>query len=146
MEWVWSNSLKGRKIEISENGKTINVKNNVDSVAMVDVPMSEGKYFWKIKLDNIRDKSGLRIGVAERNLDLNSEVDKKGFWGIAPGLANKIVKGCSKTAWGKKGTSGDVVEVELEFVNSKGTLSFSINGESLGVLCSDLDPPLYPVA
>ena len=34
----------------------------------------------------------------------------------------------------------------LEFENDKGTLSFYINGENLGVLCSDLDPPLYPAA
>jgi len=86
------------------------------------------------------------IGVAERNLDLNSNFAQKSFWGFEPNYAYRFVKGLSYSHWGKKARVGDIIEVQLEFFNNKGTLSFLLNGESLGDLCQNLDPPLYPAA
>jgi len=37
-----------------------------------------------------------------------------------------------------------VIEVSLEFVNDKGVLGFSRNGEFLGNICDDIDYPVYP--
>jgi len=56
--WVWSDTLKGGKIKISGNGKVINLMENGYEVAMVDIPMSEGRYSWKIRLDKILDSVG----------------------------------------------------------------------------------------
>ena len=113
---------------------------------MVDVPMSEGKYSWKIKLDIMQYTAYAVMGVGEKNLALNTHLNNTNFWGFSPGIAHKYIKGSNHTDWGKKAKEGDIIGLELEFVNNKGTLSFSINGESLGVLCSDLSPPLYPTA
>ena len=54
------------------------------------------------------------------------------------------MKGCRAHTRGRQGNEGDIIEVELDFKTHKGTLRFSINGDDLGVLCSNLDPPLYP--
>ena len=45
-------------------------------VAMVERPMSEGKYTWKIRLDRLGHPSHFRIGVAEKTLDLNSNTNE----------------------------------------------------------------------
>ena len=58
----------------------------------------------------------------------------------------KCMKGSHPTAYGKSGNDKDIIEVNFEIANNKGTLSFSLNGQDLGILCSDLDPPLYPTA
>ena len=108
--------------------------------------MSEGKYSWKIKLDIMQYTAYAVMGVGEKNLDLNTYLINTNFWGFNPEMAYKYIKGSRYTAWGKAAKEGDIIGLELEFVNNKGTLSFSINGESLGVLCSDLSPPLYPTA
>ena len=62
-------------------------------VAMVDKPMSQGLYHWKIQLDKVYNPRHYRIGVAEKTLDLNSNVHTKGFWGFQPCTALKFVKG-----------------------------------------------------
>ena len=113
---------------------------------MVDVPMSAGKFSWKIKISKSMKKANYRIGVAEKSLDLDSSFITASFWGFNPGYAYKFVKGFCPTNWGKKANEGDIIEVQLQFTNGKGALSFYINGESLGVLAEDLDPPLYPAA
>lgn len=72
--WNWSETLKGSKVVVSENGKTINTTEDTHSVVMVDVPLTEGKYAWKIQLDKCQSRNSYLIGVAEKNLDLNSLV------------------------------------------------------------------------
>jgi len=64
---------------------------------MVDVAMTEGKYFWNIRLDKIYNRPYYITGVAERNLGLNSYVERKNFWGYDPGQALKYIKGYNST-------------------------------------------------
>ena len=111
---------------------------------IIDAPLSEGSHSWSIKLDEIDEC--LAIGVAHLNLEANSSFEVKSFWGYGPCLGEKLANGSSEIYWGREAEDGDVVEVQLEFLNNKGKLSFVINGESLGVLCDNLDPPLYPSA
>ena len=54
---------------------------------MVDVPMSEGKYSWKIKLDKMQNSNYIIMGVGEKNLDLNTHLNNTNFWGFNPGTA-----------------------------------------------------------
>ena len=144
--WVWSEELKGGRVGLSGNGKTAGLNEEGHGVFMVNVPMSEGKYSWKVKLDKMQNTFSIALGVGEKNLDLNDKISQKSFWGFAPGMARKFIKGSSAEDWGNSAKEGDIIGLELEFVNNKGMLSFSINGESVGVLCSDLSPPLYPTA
>ena len=66
-------------------GKTISTKSNNDAVVMVDVPLTDGQYTWKIQLDKMQDTDFFRIGVADKKLDLNLNVTRKKFWGYNPG-------------------------------------------------------------
>ena len=91
--WVWSEALRGRNIRISENGKTLNTTEDTHGVAMIDIPLCEGKYSWKIRLDKCLSRNSYMIGVAERNLDLNSLVSTKSFWGLHLN-GYKYIKGC----------------------------------------------------
>ena len=127
-------------------GKTISTKSNNDAVVMVDVPLTDGQYTWKIQLDKMQDTDFFRIGVADKKLDLNLNVTRKKFWGYNPGNGYKYVEGSRATPWGMQANEGDFIEVELVFANRKGTLSFIVNGQNLGVLCDDLDAPVYPAA
>ena len=49
--WVWSESLKGDRIKISEKGKVAHQTQKHEwDTALVDQPLNSGKYSWKIKL------------------------------------------------------------------------------------------------
>ena len=48
---------------------------------MVDLPMSEGNFCWKIKADNMSAGGYFRIGVAEKNIDLDITIKDGSFWG-----------------------------------------------------------------
>ena len=85
---------------------------------MVDVPMSEGKYSWKIKLNHAQTSANYRIGVAEKSIDLDQSFIARSFWGFNPGYAYKFIKGFAPVNWGKKATEGDIIEITLEFVDN----------------------------
>ena len=38
-----------------------------------------------------------------------------------------------------------MIKITLEFIKGKGVLGFSRNEEFLGIICEDIDPPVYPV-
>ena len=47
--------------------------------------------------------------------------------------------------WKSASKEGDVIKVTLEFIKGKGVLGFSRNDQFLGIICEDIDPPVYPV-
>ena len=85
--WVWSEELKAEHVKLSGNGKTASLTRDGHGVFMVDVPMSEGKYSWKIKLDKMQNTTYIVMGVGEKNLDLNTYLNNTNFWGFNPGIA-----------------------------------------------------------
>ena len=77
---------------------------------MIDVPLCEGKYSWKISIDKCKSRNSYMIGVAERNLDLNSLVSTKSFWGLHLN-GYKYIKGCRANSRCKQAKEGDIIEV-----------------------------------
>ena len=47
--------------------------------------------------------------------------------------------------WKNASKPGDIIEVSLEYIEGKGVLGFTRNGEFLGNMAEDLPSPLYPV-
>ena len=93
-QWTWSNKLKGDYISISGDGKSINIaKPGKQGGVMVDVPMSEGKFSWKIKISQPSAAANYRIGVAQQHLDLDFSFITECFWGFNPSYAYKLEKG-----------------------------------------------------
>ena len=110
--WIWSEHLMCSGIEISSGGKTVNkMAEQGTAAAMVDVALSEGKHSWKIRLDKMPTGFGYRIGVAQRNLSINSAVKFKNFCGFNPSSGYKQTKGSDPIDWGKKANEGEVIEI-----------------------------------
>ena len=105
-----------------------------------------GRHYWEIHADS-RTENELKIGVTSQPLfDFNTAFCDHKFGFAYYGLA-QLRHGSNATGpqYGKRFKKTGVLGVFLNM--DKGTLSFSLNGEDLGIAYSDKDltrGPLYP--
>jgi hypothetical protein len=112
-----------------------------------DIPLTEGSYSWRIRLDNCQDEdAGIYVGVASKNIEFRmagSQVDKTKLWSMRLGCG-KIFGGNSSTLYGERIGFGESLEVNLEFNGEKAVLNFGKGGKSFGIAFQDIPAPVYP--
>ena len=107
---------------------------------------------WKIKLKKFNKNNfydwNVLIGVAPSNINPNEENLYQKTWTLICGSLNVSIKNGSQTNYKNNKDilkEGDIVEVIMNTIT--GELSFSVNGENLGVACKiPLDIDLSPFA
>jgi hypothetical protein len=118
-----------------------NVANKRWSTARASVRMMSGVHNWDVRIERCISKN-IFLGVATKEARLDNYVGCDRFgWAF---LANRALwhnKGKVR-GYGELFRSGDTVSILLDL--DRGTLSFSLNGRSLGVAVEGLVGPLYP--
>lgn len=118
---------------------------------LVDIPMSEGKFSWKIQGDFIFGfNSGDQIGVVKRETGLDTYTgDETDFWGLSPNACYFHCGGKAPEPFmGKMRSSnerGALLEFTLDFDNN-GALGYTCDGKDPCVICDGLEGPLYVCA
>ena len=115
---------------------------------MANAAPSNGPVSWNVTVER-SSGSNMMIGVCMKGhshsiyIGGTSDNDKAGwaFYACSPGYK---YHNASATEYGRMFNTGDVIGVHMN--QTEGTLSFSINGDDLGVAFTDLpaDEPLYP--
>lgn len=109
--------------------------------------MTSGIYYWEIIADN-RTENELKIGVSTvRDFDLNSAFCDHPFGYAYYGLGQlRHHSNASGTQYGKRFKKDGTLGVCLNM--NKGNLSFSLNGEYMGIAFSAVEGlkkgPIYP--
>ena len=108
-----------------------------------------GVHCWEVKIVAVTSSSNIFLGVAKRDVRLDSYLgkDNRG-WGWIGNRALWHNGSKQRGTYGEKFTSGDVVRMTLDL--NKGTLSYALNGKDLGVAFGPggtgpkLHGPIYP--
>jgi hypothetical protein len=102
---------------------------------LAEKSITSGVRRWEVCLEKITATANVMIGVCERSHKLNAYIGQnqsgKGwsYYGATTGYTYH--DGKSDSRYGQKMVTGDVISVTLDM--DEGTLSFSRNGEDLGV-------------
>ena len=148
-------NIEGKKYCVDKTNSRIVVKTGYNycySVIIGDVPLQAGKSAsWKIKLLNITNPKCAFVGVIPADVDQNTdECFRRRGWHIrcsdltlssGPPHDYRDKRYLERT---RKVARFDSIGVEMDM--GKGTLSFFVNGENLGVAYEriPLDEPLVP--
>lgn len=148
--FIWDSLKKSQNIELLDDLLSVRKKDDTDvsfESVLGTICMTNGVYQWEIRFDFITDyeeEEEIFIGVAGKNIELSRSPMELEYWGIMSLAAQKFCQGVHED-YGEGASTGDVIGVRLEFKDSKGTLSFSKNGVSLGNAFCDVPPGVHPV-
>jgi len=133
LSFRWDGARIGTGIEITNDKKTVFLKENAYMFRSVlsDTPMMEGIHYWEIHGDQ-RTENELKIGVSMRkDFNYNTAFCDYEFGFAYYGLGQLRHNSNSiGGAYGKKFKKSGVLGVCLDM--TKGTLSFSLDGEYMG--------------
>lgn len=139
-----------QNLDIDEDGLAVTASSLASSgwrTVMAQRPLKSGVNRWEITLERLTPTANIMIGVCERSHRLNAYVGQstsaKGwsYYGATTGFTYH--DGKSDSRYGQKMVQGDVIGALLDM--EEGTLSFSRNGEDLGIAFRDLKGrDLYP--
>ncbi|CAN0546003.1 unnamed protein product, partial [Ectocarpus sp. 12 AP-2014] len=132
----------GPAILVSSNEMSASFRSNETwSTVLGTTSFSTGSNYWELHLDKSAT-SYLFIGVATRDADLATFLggDDHG-WGFIGDRA-LYHKRTKVKAYGERFSQGDTIGINLNM--DRGTLSFSKNGQDLGVAFDGLVGSLYP--
>jgi hypothetical protein len=92
--------------------------------------MTEGIYYWEIKLDN-RNEKEITVGVT-----INGEIDvEKDFCGSEYGFGysgrKEIIHKGKNFRYGKNFKNSEIIGVSLDM--NRGVLEYSVNGKYVGI-------------
>jgi len=134
----WDANKKGMNIEVSNNQKTIFLKEDSFSFRSIlgDQPMLGGIHYWEIHADN-RTENELKIGVSlTKDFDLNTSFSDYEFGFAYYGIGQlRHGNNSSGDLYGKRFWKEGVLGVFLNM--NKGTLSFALDGIDMGVAFRD---------
>ena len=147
--FTWDAGRKSANIELLDDLLTLRKKE--DSEVMFEsvlgtVSMSSGLHQWEIKMDfmvEFDEEEEIFIGVAVKNINLGRCPLEMEYWGFMC-LTSKKFSQNNNEDYGEGVTAGDVVGVRLEFVEGKGVLAFSKNGNDFGNAFCEIPPGVYP--
>ena len=125
--------------------------NNLNCNILGNILPKNKRNKWKIKLKKFTKNNcdwNVLIGVAPSNINQNEENLYQKTWTLICGSLNVSIKSGSQTNYKNNKDilkEGGIVEVFMNTIT--GELSFSVNGENLGVACKiPLDIDLSPFA
>jgi ubiquitin-protein ligase len=130
-------------LKISEDGRTITATNGQQRwrTAICSNVLRNGVFYWEVTISKM-NAGNVIIGVSEASHDLScwiGQTNASRGWAYHGAGTNKgytYHSGSFNSSYGKIMCEGDVVGVTLDLI--EGTLSFSLNGTSLGVAYSNL--------
>lgn len=125
---TWDAVNKGTGIELSNNDLTASIPNHVHTVR-ASKGKSEGKWYWEIKVDSMSNTAGSMIGIVNSNASLNAGNYNTQNVRYIASHNGSLYPGV--VAYGERYFAGDVISVAVDL--DVGTLTFYVNGVSLGV-------------
>jgi hypothetical protein len=147
--FTWESSKKSPRLELLDDLVTVRKKDeseiHYDSIKG-GLEFSSGVHEWDIKLDFLvqyDEEEEVIVGVASKTFSVESSPTEGEFWGFMCLSCRKICTGVNEE-YGERPSTGDVVSVRLEYKDSKGRLSFSKNGVSLGTAFTDVPAGVFP--
>jgi len=138
-------------LDLDDDGLGVTANANATTgwrTVLAEKPITSGVRKWEVILEKCTSTANIMIGVCEKNQKLNAYIGQsntaKGwsYYGATTGYTYH--DGKSNAQYGQKMKEGDIIGVTLDM--DEGTLSFSRNGEDLGVAFSTglLGHELYP--
>eukprot|EP01122_Echinamoeba_exundans_P017354 TRINITY_DN911_c4_g1_i1.p1 TRINITY_DN911_c4_g1~~TRINITY_DN911_c4_g1_i1.p1 ORF type:complete len:3990 (-),score=695.43 TRINITY_DN911_c4_g1_i1:1688-12457(-) len=137
-------------LDLDEDGMAVTASSLAATgwrTVMAQRPLKSGINRWEVSLERLSPTANIMIGVCERSHRLNAYIGQsassKGwsYYGATTGFTYH--DGKSDSRYGQKMVQGDVIGVTLDM--DEGTLSFSRNGEDLGIAFRNLKgKDLYP--
>lgn len=134
----WDTTRQGQGIEVSSDKKAVFLKENAYMFRSIigDTGFTGGVHYWEIIADN-RTENELKIGVTTKR-DFNFDTAFADYeYGFSYYGLGQLRHGSNSLGapYGKKFKKDGVLGVCLDM--NKGTLSFSLNGESFGEAYKD---------
>jgi len=144
----WDINKKGKNIEVSNDQKTIFIKEDSYNFRTIlgDEALLGGIHYWEIHADS-RTENELKIGVSlSSDFDTNTSFSDYVFGFAYYGLGQlRHNENSSGKLYGKRFRKEGVLGVFLNM--NKGTLSFALDGEDMGIAFKDealKRGPIYP--
>ena len=137
--FAWSTELTGPRIKLSNNNLTATNPTHEDFDGVYgDIAISEGKHYWEIKIQHIRDIHDIMIGVTDVNKYAQKPDHKRyrafdRFWGWNCIERSKVrPSGQNERAdfhdhYGQSCKIGDTIGCIMDFKDNLLQLTFTVN-------------------
>jgi hypothetical protein len=127
--YVWDVNSKGKDIELLDSD-TVAYKKEIEDFETVlgIIPLSSGKYYWEIIINNISEPEDLFIGIAAKGFNLYSQpAPGNQFWGYIPCAGRKMGTNADRAKYGEMCVCNDIIGVQLELGGDKRKITFYRN-------------------
>lgn len=144
--FFWDPNMKGTDIKLSNNNYTATKSTDADyQTVLGNILMNSGRHYWEVRIDLGNDEEDLFIGIARKNINLNTNPMSSGlFHGYMALGARKLGADGNLYDYGYNSKKGDTIGVLLEYRNNNASLSFYRNGTKCGVAYDNLTGSFYP--